>query len=611
MIDDSIKIDELTPAKLREVRAAITSMKEVAPTVLCGLNNAQLRAIDKSYTPLDSGYRPHVALITPGNGVGKTQLLVQDIVGWTKGSAFLKSDHIQKLVDYLSLEEVSPGAPFPQHVLDFYDSLATQRDAGMLRLRMVCDSEDMKEQGSVIQTLKEWVPEVKFSGLDTQKCYRQIEIPHPSLPRVKAIISVKTFNQEVRKHSGSNCDRIWINEPMPQDIWGETAARTRSKKDEIEGSIMFCATVLNQAPYVSELIDKPMNVHCTGSLYENCVGKDVTKEMALEIEREIGVTLKENPAGGYITHGVLTKNSIDNIIADMDGTPEEIKCRKHGKLLHLEGRIFNILKEDLHRVKTDFLLSYPANYPVVQVVDPHPRHPDFSIWMIFTPSRVGVICEYPGVVSGQYFEQMNRRDETIEETCDSWRAIESRYGLTGRVVARTGDPNHFNEKNPRNNMTLIWDYAQHGFHFDVSMINDSIEIGHRELYRVINYDKAMLQADPNDPRALPALAIGEDCNNLWHSLTRYAWKEKRDMTASPSEQVDHKFKCPVDCLRYGVMWNRGKQFNEIKIDGVDDIQKIKQGRIPSRYRTSSEPCDMNLKGRSLINMGGRGKRIYG
>lgn len=288
---------EMTAQGRENIAEALRALRDTCPTLLCGLNIGQLRAIRAAYTRNAEGLLPHVALITPANGWGKTQLIAQDIVGWTKGPQFLKSQHIHDIVTYLGLEELSPGAPFPQEVLDFYASLSDLRDRGKLRMRLVCDADDMKEGGSMLDAVKDWIPGAELTQMDTQKCYRQIIIPHPSIPRIYNVISVKTFNQEVRKHAGPTVRRVWVNEPMPHDIWGETVARTRTKAGEEAGTIMFCATVLNQAPYVADLIGNPRNIHVSGGCWENCAGEEVTDAMALELEKHCDVKLEKNPNG--------------------------------------------------------------------------------------------------------------------------------------------------------------------------------------------------------------------------------------------------------------------------------------------------------------------------
>ena len=517
------------PVKALQLKEAIDVLERHLPSLFCGLNICQRRAFKAMYSKLPTtGDMPHVSLITPANGVGKTFMMVQDIIGWTKGSEFLHRE------------------VFPSEAISFYDSDPVQklRDRGLLSLRLVCDAEDMKDGGSVYKTIQEWMPDAEFTAMDTTKCYRQIVVHHPYIQGIKTVIAVKTFNQEVRKHSGSNCHRIWVNEPMPQDIWGETVGRTRSKKGQFDGTIAIFATVLDQAPYVTDLVDEPRNVHIRGAVWENCVGEEVTDEMARAVLEKIGVRLEKSHDGvGYITYGVLTRKSIENMIAGWGASPEELDARMFGLFMHLEGRILKNLNPEVHLIPALQYLDVPANWPVIQVVDPHPRHPDVSVWLAITPAmRTVVIDEYPRYRNGgPYYEQIKFRSETIEQTCEAWRRIEAERGITNQVVARIGDPNRFLDPNPRNNKPLQYDYAQQGFFFTVDVVDD-IMTGHNELQVATTYNRMLWEMYPDDPHNIPLMLICDNCVNVWRSATRYSWKEKRDYTSSLSEQVDHKYR---------------------------------------------------------------------
>lgn len=567
-----LKPSQLSPAARAELLKALEDVKKAVPSLFTGLNICQRRAFKAMYSKSKTtGLRPHVTLVTPANGVGKTYMMVLDMVGWCKGPMFLKKD------------------AWPAEALDFYASLKSLRNRNLLSLRLCCDAEDVKEGGSVLLTIKEVIPDATFSAMDTNKCYRQINIPHPTIPRQFVTISVRTYNQEVRKLSGSNCHRIWANEPMPQEQWGETIARTRSKKGNVQGSLAMFATVLDQAPYVSDLIDNPRNVHVRGHCWENCVGEEVTDAMAVEVRETTGTVLPRNPQGpGYLTHGVLTRQSIEDIYANMECGPEEMAARKSGNFMHLEGLVFKELNPDVHLVDASIYEEGPATrWPVVQVVDPHDRHPDFSAWFLILPSNRAVcVAEHPIFTGRQYFESMRNRRLDIIDTCKAWRALEEARGFTGRVVARLGDPNKFLNPNPRNNQILLWDYAQEGFNFNVT-IADDISLGHNRLHTAFKYDAAAWEASPNDAGNVPRMQFSREyCHNVWRSLIRYGWKENKDSTAAPSERLNQKFKGPVDVCRYFQVWFVQHAFRDLLPDAVKftDAQHVKLSRLPLRER---------------------------
>jgi hypothetical protein len=605
---DMIYVDQMNHQEREELCDAFRVLSKQFPTMFCGLNVAQFRIFTKMYTPLeDYGTIPHVCVATPGNGVGKTQSLGQDVVGWTCGSKFLKTPQVFDVMEFLraqgQLLDMPHGLYFPQVALDFYDSVADMRDSGMLPTRIVCDAEDMKADGSVYMTLKEWIPSAKFTASDNTKVYRQVIIPHPEKDRVDNKITIKTFNQETRKHSGSNLKRVWINEPMPEGNWSETAARTRSKKGETPGTIGFFATVMNQAPYVSDIIENPRNVHVGGACWENCVGEEVTDEMAREVEVKIGVTLKKNPEGrGYMTFGFLTRESIEQTLADF--SPDEYDARKFGTFMHLEGRVFNLLVPDVHFISKEVYSNIPENYPVVQVCDPHLRRPDYSAWFLICPGPVVVcIAEYPTYESAgcRYFEAIKKRSETIEEICEIWRRIESELGIAHQVVARVGDPNMFLNPHPGNNQTLQYEYAKNGFRFNTT-VNDDIKLGLEEVNKYLRYNKALREHNTKDPLAQPSAFFTSAVKNMKNSLLKWAWKEKRDTAAPLSEQLGSKFEAPAAVFRYLVMWLKGKNFNSLKPENMgtcSDYEKVKQGRIP---RSRRQGPGQNVRATRVFNV---------
>jgi hypothetical protein len=583
-----------------QLRSTFEALAEKVPTLVTGLNCGQYRAMKRAYTRNSEGLIPRCCLVTPANGWGKTQLLAQDLVGWVKGSRYIKTPRIAALLEIAGLSEKYQGLAFPQEAIDYYDGLKLLRDAGRLSIRIVCDAEDTKEGGSIQKAITDWVPDAKFTAQDNAKCYRQLEIAHPDIPGIRNVAAIKTFDQEVRKHSGSNCHRILVNEPMPQAIWGETAARTRSKKGEQVGSILMAATVLNQAPYVSDLIENERNVHVAGAIWENCVGEEVTDEDAAETLEKTGIQLEKDPNGpGYLTHGFLSRQSILDMIADWkSGSPDELEARKFGLFMHLSGRVFKQVDKDVHVIPDALYERIPPDYPVIHVVDPHPRKPDFSAWIMVAPGpRFIVIYEHPGIPL--LYENLKSRDLTIDQTCDAWRRIEVELGITKQIYARTGDPNRFLSTDSRDNMTLQYIYALRGFNFDVK-VNDSLDLGYRELNRLFYYDRARRSIDKHDPSAIPLFLSLERCVNVWRSWLKHGWKEKRDPNAAMSEQVEEKFKHGIDICRYAAMYVGKRSFDEMRIDATrtTDYDRVCRSRVPTGS-VSTNPWKKTVGARSF------------
>lgn len=587
--NQKVKFSELDPYKQMEIKTKVLpAIRENFPSMFLGLNTAQYRALRDSYTPMPgSGLLPTFHAVSFANGVGKTHMMGEDMIGWTMGPEFLRAD------------------AFPIEAIEFYRSLGPLRDAGSLSLRLVCMSDDMKPGGSVFVILHDIFPWAKLSGQDNGKCFRQIEVPHPFIDGVSNYIQVKTFDQDEVKHSGNTCHRIWINEILPGKLLGETIGRTRSKAGQLDGSILNTATMLDQAGYLEDLEDDPdiRYRNSAGHLYENCAGHEVTEEMAREVEEAIGVRLQKNPDGpGYITNGVLSKSSITSQIAFWrKNCPDQLEARKSGKFIRGAGRIYVTYNPEVHEVDDEMYDPVPP-YPAIQIVDPHSAKPDFSIWAIVTPGdRLVVIGEWPTVEEFGPYERLDFRKHTIGETCEEWRRMESMLGISGNVVARLGDPNRFNDPNPRRTGGRLWmDYAEHGFNFFFK-IDDDLDTGIRAVQEYLHYDMFRRNLSPNDPLALPHLFFARRCENTRRGISRYGFRTKRDPDAATSEQINKKFSEPADVVRYMCVWHKQNCFAQLRTrrqSGSDDYEKIKQGRVPKKRRMAS--MDFNAKGRRVL-----------
>jgi len=551
------------------------------PSAFCGLNVAQYRALKSIYTVhKDINRPPAINIISFANGVGKTHLLILDMVGWTLGP------------DYLYWQE------FPAEAVEFYKSVAPLRDKGMLSLRLVCTADDAKEGGSVITIIKEMFPAARLSAKDQLGCYRQIDIPHPQIKGVVNHIAIKTFDQAVVKHSGSTCNRVWINEPIPESLVGETVGRIRSKKGGTPGSILMTATLVDGASWAEAFEDDPvvrLN-HQRGHIYENCAGEDVTDEMAAEVLRTIGVRLEKNPSGGYITGGVLDKSTIDVLCAGWRQLgPQEYEARKCGAPMSMGGKVYPTFKREVHVVEN---YKFNPDWPVIMVADPHGARPTFVIWAQLTPQgRLFIFEEWPTTAGGVgNYETITERRYDIKQECEVWDRIEASYGMKPSNITRVGDPNRFREPDPYCKDTLHDKYKRHGFDFNIN-VSDDMDLGHRIVAEWLYYDEMRLAVDMNDTAALPKLFIVKKCVNVANALRGYSFKSSgRKGTTAVSEKVLEKYKDGADVVRYLIMWNSRHSFEEMqnRAVGNDDYRKFVKGRSePRAYQINAKKYGFN------------------
>ena len=571
---------EQNSEELEAYRKLSESLEAEVPSLYMIPNVAQYRALEAMYpAPIWDGAKmvpqrmPDWTSVEFANGVGKSALMILDMVGWTMGPDFLCAE------------------AYPPSAIAFYRSLQPLRDSGKLSMRLCCVSEDMKEGGSVKELLKEIFPWAKPVAPDTSKCFRQIDIAHPTLTYITLHISVKTFDQDQQKHSGSTCKRIWINEQLYDNLFGETMGRIRSKAGGVEGTIAEFATRLDRSTLHDNL---EAAGHFTlkrvpGHLYENCVGEAVTDAMAYEVLTEIGIQMKANPSGGYITNGVL---SLPKLLAMIDfwtrSCPHQLEARKSGRPISAGGKIWPTFNQEVHVIPSDTYDVRKLKYPMVQVVDPHPARPDACIWAVILPSdRIHIIDEWPSVSEFGYFDQIKETRFTIGMKTDLWTRHEANCGYSDLIGGnRVGDPNRFKEPNPETHGDLAGLYADRGFDFDLS-VSDDFEYGVELVAEYLWYDQNVRRAHPEDPSAQPRLTFAKRCENAARSAANFARKCSDDPGKPVSEQVEKKYECFAACIRYLIVWHRDHHFEDLRKKpetGSSDYERIQLGRIPRSMR---------------------------
>lgn len=561
------------------LRKVLEEVGKRFPTLAWIPNNAQRRMADPWRERNEDGRWPFMVVSSCGNGTGKTDLLPQDLVGCLCGPEYLS--------DYLKDHR-------------FYHECKQLRESGEFQYRILCSSQDVMENGSLYRAVRKYIPSAKFVGKQSSGAYKGIEMPLPHNPKVKNFVDIKWFEQEVVAHSGANLHRIAINEPPPFPVWAETISRIRSAKGAVQCTILVNATVLDQATWLFDLEkDKFFEnkiVYVQGSIWENCVGEELTAEIAAEIKRRYRVRLEKDPkTGHYVTNGHLTRESIEIQIHAFEQTdPNQIEARIWGANVQLVGSEFKDFHVDVHVVPARIV---PKNVPIIQVVDPHPVKPDLSGWFyVDHMDRMHWFMEYPT----KPWEKIKTRDMDIATICAQWRELESRMGIADQVVCRVGDPNRFKTSDSRDLSALWMLYVPHGFTFNL-FVNDSLEFGHQAIHTFLYYNKLIYEKDSLDPAGWPRMTVSDACPNIKNGLMSYGRKANKDPLAAPNEQMDKTFKDAVDIVRYGCVYVSGKRVQELldlRGGGGDDYQRIVAGRETDGY---DEPISAErLKGRQLV-----------
>jgi hypothetical protein len=579
-----------------EFKQAIEEIMRLYPTLGWIPNLAQRRIIE----PWSKPPYPKMVVASCGNGVGKTNVIPQDIAGCLLGPEYLN--------DCWNRDPIT-GEPVGMINFQYYHDVKHLRDSGKFQYRILCGPEDMKEGGSLYVEIKNYIPTAKFEGKTSTGSFKSIVIPHPSIPGIKNTIDIKTFDQDTTTHAGANLHRIAINEPPPFPVFSETFARTRSKKSTgVEATVLLNATILDKATYIFDLENddrfKGRIIFVQGAMWENCDGEEITDEIAENLFEKIGVKLQKNPNGkGYITYGQLTRSSIEDQIAIYDRTdPQQVDARVWGANVQLFGSEFKEFST-VHIIESK-AEKIPKNVPVVQVVDPHPVKPDLcGYFYLDYMNKMRWFHDWPKTP----WEKLKGRDKSIEQTCAEWSELEERLGISDQIVVRVGDPNRFKTSDSRDLMQLWCLYVPYGFSFNL-FVSDNLEVGHQEIHSRLSYNKKLYLADPLDPRSWPDMTFTDNCQNLINSMKFYGRKAQKDPMAALTEQLDKKWKDGMDIIRYGCVFAKKKtiyELLEMKSDNGSDWEKIQQSRtISSSSSISKETIPAHkLKGSELISVG--------
>lgn len=545
-------------------------------------NHAQKRAIKRwKVEPF-----PRVHIITNGNRAGKSEWLAEFLTGVTKGSKYVN----------------------PQFRTPFFDMLDSKREDRTLTIWWVCEADLMKKNGANYKIISKHIPDAKFkSRSGSTGVYREIHIPvkdGDGKPYM-LVVAVKTHDQDTISFAGDNVDVILCDEPPPQKHWPEISGRMVTLQGEAGGRIIIGGTPLKIAAYILDIVEDAENetgarvCHDEGSIWENCAGDELPDEMALKY----GIP-KNQTTGIYETNGHLSREGIENAIKNWEksGDPDEMIARVDGKFTHVQGRIYKIFNRNVHLIKP---IEISANYPIIMLCDPHDTRPDCCGWYMITPrNKLICIAEYPR----KPFENLVSRSETIPQTCDTWRTMESQIlnsdgkSIAGQIVGRYGDPNYMNDPDPYTKRTKKQLYALHGFHFNVN-ITDNLAYGHEKVRQFLYYDRDKWEMNKEDPLYQPRLLFFNTCRNHAVFMRKYSMKQNKDPSQALSEQVDKKWKDFADLVRYAVVVFRG--FEVIKPEGGNnnsEWEAIKKARNPYRNKMSGFEAPPTFRKRNLVKV---------
>lgn len=249
-------------------------------------------------------------------------------------------------------------------------------------------------------------------------------------------------------------------------------------------------------------------------------------------------------------------------------TEGQREARLHGRFIHLSGVVYPTFTQRdrwwCYRCERDILPSggtcahcrgdaidpyrhviepipIPASWPIVFVIDPHPRKNDAIGWFAVTPSDdIIMVAE----LSAQGTASDIKRQVDRVEALGHWSP-----------VRRLMDPNIATESNDklRRGWTLRQSYDEVGLRCDLAI--DEVVPGIERVQESLKPDK-----DTRRPR----FQVFNTCPLFIHSMQRWSWDDwVRQVDRDPKESPRDKWKDFPDLIRY--LCNARLTYNGLKL----------------------------------------------
>ncbi len=466
---------------------------------------------------------PFMANFLAGNGVGKTALLVQMLIGFIWKDKFLNPDWLGAL----SVFDRLPDAP---------------------RIRLVCHADDMKDGGSLYDEIVQWFPKGHYELKKASKShYSTIECDNG----IK--VAIKTHDQDLVAHAGPNMDIILCNEPMPQNLFGENMGRLRNAKVPIFATFMT-----------------PLSV--SAWLYEQAIEGEDDVNTCLA-EASIWDNCKDVPG----TRGVLPKENIERIIEQWKREdPEQAEARITGKFQHLSGRIFKTFESRVHCIEE---VEIPKTWPLSVVVDPHDSRPPFvTFWAQDPLGNFYCIDEYPTYNIHRPYHMIKDTGFTYDHFAEEIKRKMTSIAPMKQWTDFVMDPNKGRTKIGNTNQSIQKEYSQRGIKCRTKNVDDDLDRGHKKIQEYLYFNREKWEnlgelSIDNQPKIF---FFKDRCRQTIQSMNKYAFKMGKDQGQNLTSRIEQKYKDPVDTVRYRLV--SAKPYSNPKNDKGGTIAAIKAGR---------------------------------
>jgi phage terminase large subunit-like protein len=237
---------------------------------------------------------------------------------------------------------------------------------------IVCQDFQTHAKDIIVPKIEEWFPPSLWKKAPEKN---QAQTPVKYFLKNGSTIDIKSHDQDIKVFEGSDYDWVWFDEPPPRAIF---QALWRGLTDR-RGICFITGTPITE-PWLADLYAKAKAEDNKGMYWAEF----------MDIEQNA-----RNIGEGDEKEGHRRIKEFLDAIDD----PDERETRKTGKLLHMRGLVFKGWSRPLHLIKP---FKWPARWPILASLDPHPRKDWALSFLGLTPSDNKILLSsyyVPGVVS--------------------------------------------------------------------------------------------------------------------------------------------------------------------------------------------------------------------
>lgn len=356
--------------------------------------------------------------------------------------------------------------------------------------RIISDPTTIKEK--IVPELKMWFPPNRYDvRYDTRKEGKQFEAKW--ITDTGFEFDLMTTEQNAKEFESTDLGFCYFDEPIPNDIYLATVARTR------RGAIIFWGfTPLKYSAWIKD------------DLYDKRDGKNIDYIVA---------DVWENCEDREGTRGILKEADIDRMISQY---PEvEYEARVNGKFGHLLGLVHKEFEPKIHVIEP-FDIS-KENFTVYMALDTHARVPDAILWMAVAEN------------GRKYIIDELRFTGTDAEIAAKIKGKETTWRMQDRLI----DPSAFNTDKRTTEKCYADRLGDHSLKF---------RRGSKKLHECIKKTNQALKYQIRNGQMIvePEFYIFSNCQGLIKEMQNYVWdeyqgktKDKKDPNPNPVDKDDH------------------------------------------------------------------------